>query len=146
MADIGRPSSYKPEYAEQAAKLCALGATDVEIADFFGIHVTTFYRWRNEFPDFCQSIKNAKDECDIRVERRLYERALGYTHPAVKIMNTENGIEKIEYREHYPPEVAACIFWLKNRQPGKWRDRVEHTGADGGPMLVSWLDQPPKGS
>lgn len=31
----GRPSSYQPEYAEQARKLCLLGATDQEIADFF---------------------------------------------------------------------------------------------------------------
>jgi hypothetical protein len=32
----GRPTAYKPAYAKQAEKLCALGATDKEIADFFG--------------------------------------------------------------------------------------------------------------
>ena len=26
------------------------------------------------------------------------------------------------------------IFGLKNRAAEDWRDRVEHTGADGGPM------------
>jgi len=31
----GRPTLYKPEYVKQAAKLCALGATDAEIAGFF---------------------------------------------------------------------------------------------------------------
>lgn len=36
----GRPSGYKPEYAEQARKLCLLGATDQEIADFFEVTPT----------------------------------------------------------------------------------------------------------
>ena len=32
---IGRPTKYKPEYSAQAQKLCLLGATDAEMADFF---------------------------------------------------------------------------------------------------------------
>ena len=31
-----------------------------------------------------------------------------------------------------PQSVTAAIFWLKNRDPENWRDRVEHTGAGGG--------------
>jgi hypothetical protein len=31
----GRPTKYKEEYNEQAYKLCLLGATDKELADFF---------------------------------------------------------------------------------------------------------------
>ena len=27
--------------------------------------------------------------------------------------------------KHYPPDVTACIFWLKNRCPDEWRDRHE---------------------
>jgi hypothetical protein len=26
------------------------------------------------------------------------------------------------YVEHVPPDVTACIFWLKNRDPAHWRD------------------------
>ncbi|MEO7424958.1 MAG: helix-turn-helix domain-containing protein, partial [Fibrobacteria bacterium] len=42
----GRPTTYRPEYAEQARKLCRNGATDREIADILGVCVRTFYRWR----------------------------------------------------------------------------------------------------
>ena len=28
------------------------------------------------------------------------------------------------YREHVPPDFTAHIFWLKNRQPARWRDKV----------------------
>jgi hypothetical protein len=24
---------------------------------------------------------------------------------------------------HVPPDTTACIVWLKNRQPDRWRDR-----------------------
>ena len=32
------------------------------------------------------------------------------------------------YREHVPPDVTACVFWLKNRDPAHWRDawQIEH--------------------
>ena len=30
-------------------------------------------------------------------------------------------IERVDYIEHYPPEVGAICFWLKNRRPDKWR-------------------------
>lgn len=36
-AKTGRPTAYRKEYVKQAEKLCALGATDPEIADFFSI-------------------------------------------------------------------------------------------------------------
>jgi hypothetical protein len=26
------------------------------------------------------------------------------------------------YVEHVPPSDVACIFWLKNRDPARWRD------------------------
>jgi hypothetical protein len=33
-----------------------------------------------------------------------------------------------KYIEHVPPDVTACIFWLKNRDPQHWRDsqQMEH--------------------
>ena len=37
----GRPSKYKKEFVDQAVKLCKLGATDIELADFFEVNVAT---------------------------------------------------------------------------------------------------------
>jgi PAS domain S-box-containing protein len=52
----------------------------------------------------------------------LYSRAVGYTFDAVKIFCTKNGqVTKVPYREHVPPDVTACIFWLKNRKPAELR-------------------------
>lgn len=37
----GRKSAYQKEYANQALKLCLLGATDKELADFFSVSEQT---------------------------------------------------------------------------------------------------------
>jgi hypothetical protein len=118
----GRPSKYKPEHAPQAAKLCRLGATDKELAEFFGVSESTLNLWKAEYAEFSESLKQGKQEADGRVEQSLYRRALGYSHDAIKIMTVGNDVQKVPYVEHYPPDTTACIFWLKNRKPTEWRD------------------------
>jgi hypothetical protein len=54
---------------------------------------------------------------------RQSDRAVGYEFDAVKIFCDKNGqVTKVPYREHVPPDVTACILWLKNRKPSEWRD------------------------
>jgi hypothetical protein len=132
----GRPTDYRPEYVEQARKLCALGATDDEMADFFGCDRTTFYRWRTAHPDFAEAMKVAKEAADLRVERSLYQRAVGYSHPDTHMAVVEGEVVATPTVKHYPPDATSMIFWLKNRKPDAWRDKTqtEVTGKDGGPI------------
>lgn len=137
MAETGRPPTYKPEFAEQARKLCTLGATDEEIAKFFEVCVRTVYRWKHDHDAFCQALKAGKAQADDRVERSLYHRALGYQHEDVHVSNYQGEITVTPLVKYYPPDTTAGIFWLKNRRPDEWRDKQdhEHTGRDGGPLL-----------
>lgn len=123
---IGRPSGYSTEFVKDAVKLCAMGATDLEIADFFDINVMTFYRWQAKYPEFCEALKVGKDACDDRVERSLYHRAVGYSHDAVKVLQFQGAPVIIPYREHVPPDVGAATLWLKNRRKEVWRDKFDH--------------------
>lgn len=134
----GRPSLYDPAFAEDAVKLCQLGATDIELADFFGVNVSTLYRWQIQYTEFCKALKIGKEAADARVERSLFAKATGYSYPAVKIMSYEGSVIEAPYREHVPPDTTAAIFWLKNRKPAEWRDltRQEHTAPGGGPVEV----------
>jgi hypothetical protein len=127
---MGRPSKYKPEYAEQAAKLCKLGATDAQLADFFGVSVSTVNLWKVEHSEFSESIRVPKGEADERVEQSLYRRALGYEHDEVDIRVVGGELIQTPIRKHYPPDSTAMIFWLKNRKPAEWRDKqeIEHQG------------------
>jgi hypothetical protein len=127
---MARPSKFKDEFVVQAEKLCKLGATDMEVADFFEVDVRTLYRWKGENEAFCQALKAGKDVADERVERSLYARANGYEHDEVDIRVVDKEIVQTPIRKYYPPDTTACIFWLKNRKPGEWRDKVEqeHSG------------------
>lgn len=132
----GRPTKFKAEYIEQARKLCQLGATDRELADFFEIAESTLYLWKAENQEFSEALKVGKDTADDRVERSLYLRACGYTHPDVHVSNYQGEVSLTPIIKHYPPESVAGIFWLKNRRPSEWRDKREITGADGSPLAV----------
>ncbi len=140
----GRPSSYRPEFAKDAEKLCALGATDIDLADFFGVSDRTIYRWAAEHTAFCQALKAGKAVADERVERSLYHKAVGYTFDSEKVFQHQGEIVRTKTREHVAPDTTAAIFWLKNRKSAEWRDvsRTEHTGKDGGPIQTEGVTSP----
>jgi DNA-binding XRE family transcriptional regulator len=135
---MSRPSSYKAEFAEQALKLCRLGATDADLAGFFDVSEQTINAWKKAHEAFLESLKAGKALADAEVADKLYRRATGYEHSAVKIVaNATTGQEHIvPYTERYPPDTTAAIFWLKNRRPDLWRDKVDHQhgGPNGGPI------------
>lgn len=137
----GRPTSYKPEYAEQAAKLYALGATDAQVADFFEVAVSTVALWKVKHNEFSDSEKTAKEVADEKVQQSLYRRAMGYECDEVDIRVIEGSIVQTPIRKVYPPDTTAMIFWLKNRKPAEWRETkaVELTGADGGPVKIEGI-------
>lgn len=130
VADQGRPTKYKPEYDEQAYKLCLLGHTDAELAAFFEVSEATINNWKIDFPSFLESIKKGKEISDGEVVQALYKSALGYSHPDVDIKVIDGQIVETELTKHHPPNPTSMIFWLKNRQSGKWRDKqvTEHEG------------------
>lgn len=134
----GRPTKFRDEFVEQAEKLCRLGATDMEIADFLKIDVRTLYRWKSENERFCQALKTGKELADERVERSLFARANGYEHDEVDIRVVNGEIVQTPIRKYYPPDTTAGIFWLKNRRPQQWREMkaVELTGEGGGAIQI----------
>src|SRR3546814_16458701 len=119
-------SAYKPEYAEQARKLATLGAIDREIGEFFGVTDCTIRNWRHRHAEFNDALQIGKDAADARVERSLYQRAVGYSFDAEKIMQDKGVVVRADYVEHLPPDVSAAQYWLNNRTLGSasGRERV----------------------
>ena len=139
----GRPTSFKEEYIDMAYKLCLLGATDKEMADIFEVALSTFNLWKLKNKYFSDSLKKGKQFADANVSSRLYERAMGYSHSEDKIFNDSGIPLVVPTTKHYPPDTVAAIFWLKNRQPAKWRDKqdIEHSGEiDHGFTFIEQVD------
>lgn len=124
---VGRPTLYRDTMPDQARKLALLGATDEELADFWEVSIQTLYDWRERYPEFLEATRAGKQAANANVAERLYERAMGYSHPAVKIFMPEKANAPVyaEYTQHYPPDTAAASLWLRNRRPDLWRDKTE---------------------
>lgn len=126
----GRPTSYRQEFAEQATKLCELGATDFDLAKFFKVAVQTIHQWRIRVPEFAEAAKVGKYRSDDRAEMSLYHRAIGYSFESEKVFQHQGRIIRAKIIEHVPPDVTAASLWLRNRRPQQWRDRQENVQLD----------------
>lgn len=121
----GRPSSYKPEFVDQALKLSLLGARDQDLADFFEVNVDSIYEWKKKHPEFSEALKNGKAKADAEIAKSLYQRALGYEVEEKEDIMYKGAKHTLTKIKHIPPDVTSMIFWLKNRRPADWRDKQE---------------------
>ena len=87
-------------------------------------------KFKENNPELVPTLKDAKAQADSAVEKSLYQRAIGYSHPDVHISTHEGRVIVTPITKHYPPDTTACIYWTKNRRPDLWRDvqRVHHEG------------------
>lgn len=76
------------------------GLTDEQISHNVGISRSTLSDWKSKYPDISDTLKKGKEVVDYAVENALLDNALR-------------------------GDTTAQIFWLKNRKPDKWRDKVE---------------------
>jgi hypothetical protein len=129
----GRPSLYRPQYAEQAKNLCERGATNGQLARFFNVSVSTIWLWRLAYEEFSNAVQLGKRVADDRIEQALFDWAAGYDYDTVKVFRGEDGKPVISdpYIEHVPPDVGAIKLWLLNRRPDRWKEKVEVTNTGG---------------
>lgn len=142
----GAPSKHKTEYNDQARKLCLLGATDKDLAEFFDVCERTINNWKDEHEEFLQSIRAGKKVADMEVASRLYEttgdRIVVEKKPfkLKKVYYNDEGKrceeETIEYGEEertIPADHRSISLWLRNRQSKDWKDsqQIDHTNNGG---------------
>jgi hypothetical protein len=107
----GRPSEYKPAFADEIINLMAEGLSLTAAAASLGFHRQRAYEWAEKHPEFADAIKLAQAKRTLKLEQDLLTATEG-------------------------PRVTARIFALKNAAPDEWRDKqvTEHVGKDGGPI------------
>ena len=121
------------------------GLTNIQIAKNVGVSERTFADWIVRFPAISASLKKGKAPVDFEVENALLKRALGYDYEEVitEIEESPGGTQKKHIRKvkkHMPADTTAQIFWLKNRRPKRWRDRVETVPEIQNDLLQSLMD------
>ena len=84
-----------------------------QVADLLNVAEATIHRWRHQYPQFSRSWSLGRAEAVARVERALFERAVGYSFQAEQLVITRIGPHVLRWREHIPPDVGAAIAYLK---------------------------------
>lgn len=106
------------------------GLTNIQIAANIGVAERTFTEWVAQFPAISTALKKGKEPVDIQVENALLKRALGYDYEetTTEVEEYAGGKTKKHVRKvtkHVPGDTTAMIFWLKNRKPKQWREKME---------------------
>lgn len=99
----GRPNKYDSHVKPKLNVIAAWmrnGLTIDQVAKNLGVAAGTMYEYQKKYPELSEALKESREEADQAVENALYKKA------------TEG-------------DNTAMIFWLKNRQPKRWRDKQE---------------------
>lgn len=115
-----------------------------ELCKKAGISKATYHEWYNEFADFSDAIKRAKE---VRLEmfgkeaeKSLLKKLKGYDYEEVRTsyIGGEDGTpllkERVVVKKHIAPDTTALIFTLCNAKPDIWKQKqsvdmnVESTG------------------
>ena len=120
MTDPGRPTLYRPDYCALAHNYCLLGATNEDLASFFGVTPRTIDNWIAGHPEFATAVREGKAVADARVARGLFQRAVGHEQKVERTVWYLGRERPVSDTLYYPPDIRACIFWLRNRQPRLW--------------------------
>lgn len=114
---MAAPLKYNQAYHDDWAwSLAIKGATDVEIAEAFGISVRTLNRWKKDHESFMLALTAGKDQADAKVEKKLYERAIGYRYTekeTVLEMDADGNRKPLKVRTvRRQRRRKALIIWL----------------------------------
>lgn len=130
-----------PEGLEKIRGWAAAGLTVTEIAANIGVKPKTLYDWRLKFQDFADAMDAGTGDAVELVQNALFKKCLGYTvdlqktfkirevkydRQGKKVSETEKLVPGIE-QVHVPADVQAQKFFLTNRAPDDWKNRMELT-------------------
>lgn len=125
MAKRGPKSGFNQKVQEAFVRLTKEGKTLEEVADVLGVTSRTLGNWMGKHQELFLAVRESRQMADELVEASLYQRALGYSHPETKMFCYEGCVVSEDTTKHYPPDTQAAMFWLRNRQPERWKEKTE---------------------
>ena len=101
------------------ARVC-LGATSPQVAAALRVQVRTLRQWMRRYPALRAAMLLSAVEADALVEDSLFRQATGFHVTEVTVRKCD-GKKTIAIKYRYVrPNVAAAIFWVRNRMPARW--------------------------
>ena len=117
-----------PEALEELKSIAKL--TLVDIAAYIGINVSTLRRWRKQSQELDEAIQQKVDvEERKRVQQALYEACFDRKVKTVtkkQVLDRAGEVHDLieEKTTVIPADVRAQKFYLTNRHPARWQEKV----------------------
>lgn len=135
-----------PEGLETLRGLARRGLSDEDIAKAINVNRSTIYAWKKSYPEISNALKEGKLVADLAVESALFKKATGFIVTDTKttsFLDKETG-ELVEGKsevttKHILPDTLAIMFWLKNRRPDLWKDKIVEQGDTAETQLNTYL-------
>lgn len=123
----GAKGLYTDEICLVVEELASKGLTNDQIAASIGIGRKTFYEWIHRYPHFSHALNKYRGLANMYVENALFRSALGYDYTEEQAVRTEFGSDVVEVRKHLTGSVAAQKYYLNNRMPDRYKNKIEQT-------------------
>lgn len=102
-----------------------------------GIVTSTLNEWKKQFSELSETLKNSKERADAIVENALYKSATGF-EVVEEIEEEKNGVKYFKRtKKQIPPNIAAIIFYLKNRKGRDWQDNPKEHDDTGNEIKIT---------
>jgi hypothetical protein len=121
---------YKPEFCDQALKLCDYGATNADLADHFGVTISVISTWQSQHPEFAEACRLGKSRVDARVQQAFYNQAVGYSRVVEKVRQHKGELVLVRHTEQVPSHSSTAKTWLYNRCGTDWNDEPKQDDED----------------
>lgn len=121
-------------------QLYASGLINRQVAEACGVSERTLHRYKHD-EEVMAVVMRGKKKANDRIIQSLFKRATGYDYaevtmePVMAIRQTDGVKEKVMLTEeqkvtktvikHIPADQSAIVFWLTNREPDDWKNKVD---------------------
>jgi len=137
---VGKKETIEISRYKIVQLLAEMGLFQHEIALCLNMNEDTFEKHLTVDEKLRTALQLGKRKPDQQVQMSLYQLALGYNFQETTveeeyIVSSKDGVlcetiigKKVKKaNKHQPANPTAVLFWLKNRLPKVWKDRVEAT-------------------
>ena len=134
---IARRTIDRWKYETERKKVQAIDENGRQVLDENGkpvfktvLEPITDENGEKKLSSFGEELFKGKHIADSQIEQSLYKLGNGYTYEEkeeIVEVGTDGRPKPLRIRKttkYIPPNVTAQIFWLKNRRPSAWRDRI----------------------
>lgn len=125
---------------------CQDGLEDHELAEIMKISPRTLRDWKTRHAAIAAAIRRGRGGAQVQIENALFQKAKGYKETVRKPMKRrireydpetkrcvreEEVVDIVEEEIYIPPDTNAAKFWLTNRAPERWNEKLQVESSGG---------------